>query len=299
MKTGRTRAVLGLAACVLACTLPGSTAARVAVTLTGTVGPGFTISLTNPDGSTVTAVPPGVYTIHVDDNSNIHNFHLTGPGVDQSTGIAFVGSVDWTVTLSEGSYTFVCDAHPFMNGSFDVSSSAPPPPGPIPYPPGYIPPADVGVSQTASASSVAPGDLVTFTVLVENHGPGTATGVSLTDVPPPGGQVASATRGSCTGVETVTCVFGGLDVGSPVTVTFVLRTWAPGRLVNQASISLRESDPNVGDNNRSTLAVDVVGPVAAVASTAVIILPAAPAPKVKKPPAHRPKHPRKPKRPRR
>jgi hypothetical protein len=75
MKTGLTRALPVLAACALACTLPGSTAARVAVTLTGTVGPGFTITLTNPNGSTVTSLPPGTYTIHVDDNSGIHNFH--------------------------------------------------------------------------------------------------------------------------------------------------------------------------------------------------------------------------------
>jgi uncharacterized repeat protein (TIGR01451 family) len=289
----KTRALLGLATTVLACTLPGSTAARVATTLTGTVGPGFTITLTGPDGSTVTAIPPGTYTIHVDDNSNIHNFHLSGPGgVNQATGIAFTGSVDWTVTLTEGLYTFVCDAHPAqMQGSFNVSASAPPIAGAIPYPPGYVPPADVGVSQTASARTVAPGDLVTFTVLVENHGPGTATEVSLTDVPPPGGQVASATRGSCTGAETVTCVFGGLDVGSPVTVTFVLRAWTPGQLVNQASISEREADPNVGDNNRSTLTVDVVAPLAVAAATATTTPVAKPAPKPKK----KPKHPRKPK----
>jgi uncharacterized repeat protein (TIGR01451 family) len=266
MKTGLTRALPLLTACALACTLPGSTAARVAVTLTGTVGPGFTITLTNPNGSTVTALPPGTYTIHIDDNSGIHNFHLRSAdgSVDQSTGVAFTGSVDWTVTLSDGSYHFQCDPHSgIMNGDFTVSASAPPPAEPIPYPPGYIPPADVGVSQTASASSVAPGDLVTFTVVVANHGPGTATGVSLTDIPPPGGQVASATRGTCTGTDTVTCAIGPLDVGDPVTITIVLRASAPGQLVNQASIAENEADPNVGDNNRSTLAVDVVSPAAA------------------------------------
>jgi uncharacterized repeat protein (TIGR01451 family) len=184
-----------------------------------------------------------------------------------------------------------------MNGGFTVSSSAPPPPEAIPYPPGYVPPADVGVSQEASASSVVPGDLVTFTVVVANHGPGTATGVSLTDVPPPGGQVASATRGSCTGVETVICVIGPLDVGAPVTITFVLRAWTPGELVNQASISVREADPNVGDNNRSSVSVTVLAPAVTTTATpaAVQVTPAKP--KAKKTPPRKPKHPRKPKRP--
>jgi hypothetical protein len=48
-----------------------------------------------------------------------------------------------------------------MFGDFNVSASAPPPHEAIPYPAGYVPPADVGVSQEPSASSVAPGDLVT------------------------------------------------------------------------------------------------------------------------------------------
>jgi len=296
VRTGLIRGLPVLAACWLACLLPGSSAARVAVTLTGTVGPGFTITLTNPDGSTVQAVPPGVYTIHVDDNSALHNFHLTGPGVDQSTGVAFTGSVDWSVTLSDGSYHFQCDVHAgFMFGDFTVSASAPPPPGPIPYPAGYIPPADVGVSQSPSAASVEPGELVTFSIVVANHGPGTATGVSLTDVPPPGGQVASATRGSCNGVQVVVCAIGPLDVGAPVTITFVVIGWAPQVLVNQASISLREADPNVGDNNRSTASVTVEWPGATATAAPAAVQTAQPQPKAKKAPPRKPKHPRKPK----
>jgi plastocyanin len=91
-------------------------------TLSGSVGPGFEISLTGPDGADVTTLEAGTYTIEVNDQSDIHNFHLTGPGVDESTEVGETGTTTWTVTLQSGTYTFVCDPHASsMNGSFEVS----------------------------------------------------------------------------------------------------------------------------------------------------------------------------------
>jgi plastocyanin len=90
-------------------------------TLTGTVGPGFTITLTQ-GGKKVGKLKAGKYVIKIADKSNIHNFHLTGPGVDKKTGVGFKGSVTWTVTLKKGKYNYVCDPHAsFMHGSFTVS----------------------------------------------------------------------------------------------------------------------------------------------------------------------------------
>jgi plastocyanin len=91
--------------------------------LNASVGPGFEISLTTPDGADVTSLPAGEYTITVNDQSDIHNFHLTGPGdVDVSTTVEEVVETTWTVTLVSGEYTFVCDPHASsMNGSFTVT----------------------------------------------------------------------------------------------------------------------------------------------------------------------------------
>jgi plastocyanin len=90
-------------------------------TLTASVGPGFEISLTGADGASVTTLDPGTYTIQVDDQSDMHNFHLTGTGVDESTEVGGTGTETWDVTLDAGSYDFVCDPHAgSMNGSFDV-----------------------------------------------------------------------------------------------------------------------------------------------------------------------------------
>jgi hypothetical protein len=88
--------------------------------LTGTTGPGFTITLKK--GTTkVTRLKAGAYTIVVADKSTAHNFHLIGAGVNKKTTVGFVGKKTWTVTLQKGKiYRFVCDPHVSlgMKGSF-------------------------------------------------------------------------------------------------------------------------------------------------------------------------------------
>jgi hypothetical protein len=107
--------------------------------LLGSVGPDFVISLTDSAGNKVTHLDPGSYTVRVNDMGDIHNFHLRGPGVDQSTGVEFVGTVEWTVTFTDGNYTFQCDPHSTtMRGTFTVgnppptTTTAPPKPAPKP-----------------------------------------------------------------------------------------------------------------------------------------------------------------------
>lgn len=98
-----------------------TTSASGGMTLDATVGPGFTIAL-DQNGKSVSTLPPGTYTITVDDKSDIHNFHLTGPGVDEATDVGGTGKDTWTVDLKAGSYHYQCDPHAStMNGSFTVS----------------------------------------------------------------------------------------------------------------------------------------------------------------------------------
>ncbi len=110
--------LVALAVVVAALAAPAALAGGT--TLTGTVGPGFTITLTQ-GGKKVTSLKAGAYTLKVSDKSNIHNFHLTGPGVNKSTTVTFVGSQTWKVTLKKGTYKYVCDPHvSIMHGSFTV-----------------------------------------------------------------------------------------------------------------------------------------------------------------------------------
>ena len=90
-------------------------------TLTASVGPGFDISLTGADGAAVSTLSAGDYTIEVDDQSDIHNFHLTGPGVNKKTSVPSTGTTTWNVRLRKGTYRYVCDPHAsMMHGSFTV-----------------------------------------------------------------------------------------------------------------------------------------------------------------------------------
>jgi len=91
--------------------------------LQANVGPGFSISLTDGTGSKVSHLDPGTYSIHVVDQSDMHNFDLTGPGVSKSTEVTAVGAQDWTVTFTDGTYRYVCDVHSTtMKGSFTVGN---------------------------------------------------------------------------------------------------------------------------------------------------------------------------------
>jgi len=83
-------------------------------TYKGTVGPGFTISMTsNPTKA-------GTVRLVIADKSTAHNFHLTGPGVNVKTSVPALSVSTFTVNLKKGTYKFICDPHPFMKGSFTV-----------------------------------------------------------------------------------------------------------------------------------------------------------------------------------
>lgn len=83
---------------------------------TGTVGPGFTISMAKKP------TKAGKITLVVSDKSSIHNFHLKGPGgVNVKTSVPATGTKTFKITLKKGKYTFLCDPHSTtMKGSFTV-----------------------------------------------------------------------------------------------------------------------------------------------------------------------------------
>jgi hypothetical protein len=103
------------------------------------VGPDFTIFVDDGSGTRTTHLDPGVFSLTVDDRSAEHNFHLFGPGgVDATTEVAAVGVKTFSVTLVDGTYTYVCDVHPVqMKSTFTVGTAPPstPPPANPPPPP--------------------------------------------------------------------------------------------------------------------------------------------------------------------
>jgi plastocyanin len=114
-----------LIALLVAAALPAANAlARHAATppLTGTVGPGFTISL-KMNGKPVKTLKAGTYSIVIHDQASIHGFSLDGPNkfAKDLTPVPFVGTKTITLNLKAGAYKFYCPPHePTMFGHFTV-----------------------------------------------------------------------------------------------------------------------------------------------------------------------------------
>jgi len=104
-----------------------SPAAEVGATLLATVGTeddpeSFDSALTTQDGATVEALAAGDYTIEVVDYAMIHNFALRGPGVEEQTSVSDVEEATFEVTLEPGEYEYICDPHPSMSGTIQVTA---------------------------------------------------------------------------------------------------------------------------------------------------------------------------------
>ena len=121
MTRSRTPLLVMPLALVAAVILSAGSAPAATKTLSGTVGPGFTISL-KYKGKKVSKLSPGRYRIRVSDKSDFHNFHISGPGVNRRiTSVDFQGTKSRTFRLRKGTYRYVCDPHADeMKGSFKV-----------------------------------------------------------------------------------------------------------------------------------------------------------------------------------
>ena len=92
--------------------------------LVGLVGhnDAFSISLSDEAGNAIRNLAAGTYTLSIKDESSIHDFHLSGTGVDKTTGVSGTGTTTFSITFAPGKYTFVCDPHASsMHGEFTVT----------------------------------------------------------------------------------------------------------------------------------------------------------------------------------
>lgn len=129
---------------------PPATCTPFGGSLIASVGPGFEISLRDPQGRDLSGgtLPAGTYTLQVDDFSDAHNFHFFGPGVqcvppsDCTTDGSGTGRETWLVNFTPGTVVYRCDPHAaFMTRTFTVGAGAsPPPPAPPPPPVSSTPP---------------------------------------------------------------------------------------------------------------------------------------------------------------
>ncbi len=123
--------------------------------------------------------------------------------------------------------------------------------------------ADLAITKTANQPIAFGGFPFSYTIAVTNNGPGTATGVSVSDTLPAGSTFVSATGAgwTCNNVaNVVTCTVASLAVGPapPITLTITAPpVVAGGTLSNTATVSSTSTDPTPG-NNSSTSSVPIL-----------------------------------------
>jgi uncharacterized repeat protein (TIGR01451 family) len=129
-----------------------------------------------------------------------------------------------------------------------------------------VPAADLALTDSASASSVAAGRQVTFTEGVANDGPDGATGVQLSETLPSGLTAVSATpsQGSCSTTSGVSCALGSMANGASANVVIVANVPAgasAGSVSDAASVTANETDPVSANNAAGTTIQITSGPV--------------------------------------
>jgi uncharacterized repeat protein (TIGR01451 family) len=112
--------------------------------------------------------------------------------------------------------------------------------------------ADLSIVKTGAATLDSSG-VAHFTIVVQNNGPGTATGVVVTDPTPSGSTFLGAT-GGCTWFP---CNLGNMTSGQSVTINSNYAVASGQTIINSASVSGTSTDP-VTANNQSSASI---GPV--------------------------------------
>jgi uncharacterized repeat protein (TIGR01451 family) len=118
------------------------------------------------------------------------------------------------------------------------------------------PETDLGITKTDSADPVIPGDPLTYTLTITNAGPSDASSVTVVDTLPSAVTFVSSNPPAPTcdlAGATLTCALGALAAGGNATVTIdvTVNDDATDVIVNTASVSGDETDPNPVNNSAS------------------------------------------------
>ena len=123
---------------------------------------------------------------------------------------------------------------------------------------------DLAVVKTADQATFTVGTEATYTLVVSNKGPSTATDVVVTDTLPAGLSLVSIDEPSgwtCSGSATIRCTTPSLRAGetATITVTVLVGADAVDQVTNVVEVDSEEPDANPADNRD-----EVTNPVAVV-----------------------------------
>jgi uncharacterized repeat protein (TIGR01451 family) len=175
---------------------------------------------------------------------------LANAGSASFTVVVNVTAVSGSVTNTISGSSDASDTVQANNSATATTTVTPPPS------------ADLGITKTTPTTNAAPGAAVAYTIVVTNHGPDTATSVTMTDTLPATllfQSIVSPAGYSCTtpaigNTGTVTCT--GSSLANGATATFTLNVTsvsnANGSIANTASVSGTPSDPSSGNNAQTS-----------------------------------------------
>ena len=131
--------------------------------------------------------------------------------------------------------------------------------------------ADLAVSMSPSATQVAPGSNLAYTITVTNNGPSASTGYTLTDtLPSIVGFVSAAGCSFSTGV--VTCTGSSLNAGQSANYLVVVTPTAPGTVSNTATVAGTEHDLVAGNDSATVTVTAIVVDLAVTVTAAPTIV---------------------------
>ncbi len=140
--------------------------------------------------------------------------------------------------------------------------------------------ADLSIVKTDAPDPQIAGVPVSYTFTITNHGPATATNVTVTDPLPAGTAVIASSPGCSVSAGTLSCTIGTLAPGASTAVGVTISTPpVPGLLTNVATVSATETDPVPANNSepedttlvqRADVRIDKTGPATATPGSTVV-----------------------------
>jgi uncharacterized repeat protein (TIGR01451 family) len=121
---------------------------------------------------------------------------------------------------------------------------------------------DLSLLKVVDHAEAAPGDLLTYTIQIQNHGTHASAAGSVTDALPAHTTFVSASAGCAAAGGVITCALGPVALGTTVTITVTVRVdddVPAGDLLNIADVTAPGDRPTTNNHGEAITTVNFAG----------------------------------------